>query len=550
MRSFAYDPVLAHRPNFAKSLPVQVLLLGIVMTLVVVLIIHLAFTAQYHWPLAPVNYVLQMSAVITLLISCIATLHVVLSSTIDQSMTWPYMLDYVAVDMPPFSDTNDGWTMSELIAWLLMNATTSGLIQITHIQFLTLLFPSVLEKRLIFCLLGPLAIVSSIMQILRVTDGEQINKLAAAAQNICNATLSLLFTAALVLWGCVVNRGDAWRTDGGTAAFGIGALTLAFISTALTFLYIPSRDQYPWMPALTWAVILWQSFLGWWWWVGAGMGVGEIEELLRREEKRQTKRRLRLAKRNSRKERAQTLWKGVTGAFTRTHSDARAHASDTSGTDGDSSDGTTVDDVRPSRSHSTRSTGAEETASRMDESTRRAPSDQSDEGSASTSGGRVTRFLNQYRPGRFLYGWYLGLRHAHLAAAREQAVERVERINQAYGPEAAAAHENGAVVPTFGWGLGSFGVQRQRRREWEQREREEAAWKEYEMDEFSDTEEREELRDGPRQRRRTPQRAVGGLGAGLGAERRMDEDSHRPGSVWWWGPLQRWRLQDSTDYRS
>lgn len=103
------------------------------MTLVVVLIIHLIFTAQYHWPLAPVNYVLQMSAVTTLLISCIATLHVVMSSTIGQSMVWPYMLDYIAVDIPPpssDSSPSSTWQTGELLAWLLMNATTSGLIQV------------------------------------------------------------------------------------------------------------------------------------------------------------------------------------------------------------------------------------------------------------------------------------------------------------------------------------------------------------------------------------------------------------------------------------
>ncbi|KAI0774811.1 hypothetical protein BD413DRAFT_454794, partial [Trametes elegans] len=259
--SFPYDPILAHRPSYARSLPIQILLLGITLTLTCVLIIHLIFTAQYHWPLAPVNYVLQMSAVTTLLISCIASMHVILSSTIEQSLQWPYMLDYIAVDIPPLTDNTD-WEMGELAAWLLMNATTSGLIQITHIQFLTLLFPSSLERRLIFSLLGPLAIVSSIMHVLRIHDNANLVKIASAIQNICNATLSLLFTGSLFLWGCLVNRRDAWRTDGGTAAFGVGALTLALVSTSLTFLYIPRRDQYTWMPSLMWAVILWQSFLG------------------------------------------------------------------------------------------------------------------------------------------------------------------------------------------------------------------------------------------------------------------------------------------------
>jgi hypothetical protein len=80
------------RPHFARSLPVQILLTGVVLTLVAVLFIHLVFTARYHWPLAPVNYVLQLSSVTTLLISLIATLHVVLAAALDESERWPYML--------------------------------------------------------------------------------------------------------------------------------------------------------------------------------------------------------------------------------------------------------------------------------------------------------------------------------------------------------------------------------------------------------------------------------------------------------------------------
>lgn len=112
-------------------MPVQILLTGVVLTLVAVLFIHLIFTAQYHWPLAPVNYVLQISGVTTLLISLIATLHVVLSATLDESENWPYMLSYIAVNVPPLDiDENIGWTSAERATWLIMNATTSGLIQV------------------------------------------------------------------------------------------------------------------------------------------------------------------------------------------------------------------------------------------------------------------------------------------------------------------------------------------------------------------------------------------------------------------------------------
>lgn len=142
------------------------------LTLTVVLLIHLLFTAQYHWPLAPVNYVLQISGVTTLLISLIATIHVVLSASRDESQSWPYMLSYIAVEVPPSdTDSTAGWSVAERATWSVMTASTSGLVQvrfcvlippinvfdedqITHIQFLTLLYPSRLEKQLIFALLG------------------------------------------------------------------------------------------------------------------------------------------------------------------------------------------------------------------------------------------------------------------------------------------------------------------------------------------------------------------------------------------------------------
>lgn len=134
--SFRYqdDPYLAFRPAFVRSLPVQILLTGIVLTLTAVLFIHLLFTAQYHWALAPVNYVLQLSGVTTLLIYLIATIHVVLSATISESVEWPYMLSYIAVNVPPLNtgaDTGaDGWSFSEKATWLLMTASTAGLIQV------------------------------------------------------------------------------------------------------------------------------------------------------------------------------------------------------------------------------------------------------------------------------------------------------------------------------------------------------------------------------------------------------------------------------------
>jgi len=113
------------------------LLTGVVLTLTAVLFIHLLFTAQYHWPLAPVNYVLQLSGVTILLISLIATINVVLSATLSESVKWPYMLSYIAVNVPPLNldPDEDGWSFSEKATWLLMTASTSGLIQVRTQSF-------------------------------------------------------------------------------------------------------------------------------------------------------------------------------------------------------------------------------------------------------------------------------------------------------------------------------------------------------------------------------------------------------------------------------
>lgn len=133
-RSYTTNPILDYQPVFARSLPIQVLLTGIIFTLTCVLVLHLLFTAQYHWPLAPVNFVLQFAGVLSLLVTQIATLHVVTAATMLESKNWPYMLTYLAVDIPPLDDTS-GWTTAELAAWLIMNAVTSGLIQVCFDQF-------------------------------------------------------------------------------------------------------------------------------------------------------------------------------------------------------------------------------------------------------------------------------------------------------------------------------------------------------------------------------------------------------------------------------
>ncbi|KAJ7099514.1 hypothetical protein B0H15DRAFT_1018744 [Mycena belliarum] len=477
------DPYLKFRPAFARSLPVQILLTGVVLTLVAVLFIHLIFTAQYHWPLAPVNYVLQISGVSTLLISLVATLHVVLSATMNESQHWPYMLSYIAVNVPPLDSSTNGWSMAEKATWLVMNASTSGLIQITHIQFLTLLYPSRVEGRLIFALLGPLALVAAVMQLIPIS-GSTNASVASAVRNVCNATLSLLFTTALLIWGLLVKRKDAWRTDGGTAAFGCGALTLALASTALNFLYVPREEEYMWLPGLMWAVVLWQSFLGWWWWVGAGsepsLDKEELERLERHEAKRAARKKKVQEQRKETKARAKLVWRGVAGALgPRQRSGAATNSDQHRRTSSDSGPPSPTQPTPPASSMST--------------------------ASLSSSVSPLPRFFPT-----FLHQWYSALRHAHVIAARQQAAERVERIRELERTDAVRS----------GWGLGSFAWKIDRRKRKQQEEEEE---EEYEM-------QAAEVRaDAPVAAAPAPAAA-------------------RPRGMWLWGPLGQWRLQDSTLY--
>ncbi|KAG6886328.1 hypothetical protein C0993_006738 [Termitomyces sp. T159_Od127] len=508
---FDIDPYLQYRPAFARSLPIQILLTGAVLTLVAVLFIHLIFTAQSHWPLAPVNYVLQLSGVTTLLISLIATLQVILSTARTESQKWPYMLSYIAVNVPPFdqnSDT-DEWSFAERATWLVMNAATSGLIQITHIQFLTLLYPSRLEGRLIFALLGPLAIVAAVMQLLPMNDNDRVINIASAVRNVCNATLSLLFTAALVIWGLFVNRKNAWRTDGGTAAFGAAALALALVSTALNFLYVPREEEYVWLPALIWAVILWQSFLGWWWWVGAGSAsgllIGEdgILQKLEKEAKRELRRKEAKERRRESKKRAQKAWKGVAGVFIPYATGTHGRASITCRTQ----------------------------SQRIDMSSRRSmdlnsdsPSNQAAPSISSSSSMESQSTLPRFLPAR-LHRWYTSLRHAHLLAARQQAVERVERIRE--------MERNGKDAASNGWGLGSFA--------WRIHRNQDVRIRPQEFEMYGPSSELSHHEPGTRSYGQDSQ-------ATHSTRPPPSPPAPRQPSMWWWGPLARWRLQDTTSY--
>ena len=347
---------------------------------------------------------------------------------------------------------------------------------------------------------------------------------ADAVHNVCNATLSFLFSASLFIWGLLVNRKQAWRLDGGTAVFGMGALTLALMSTALNILYIPSQDQYVWLPGLMWAVVLWQSFLGWWWWVGAGMGVGEVDELLMRVEKKERKRKLRKQRRREQREKAKLVWKGVTGAFV-----YRGRQSEKTESDEGDDETVVIDDAsfRPAMSGTTAAASREARMALNSSATVNAPS--SAPATSTTTSGLTNARAISTSVGRFLHNWYDIVRLAHLRAARKQAVERVERIQQVYRREEAArsSRDQGRR------GSRSHGV---REKVCEPVDRGMSS------DDDNGQDGDETLQD---TRRHVADETIiepARIEAAIVEERRQ------PSSMWWWGPLRRWRLQDATVY--
>lgn len=333
------------------------------------------------------------------------------------------------------------------------------------------------------------------MQLLPITGSTNVSNIASDVRNVCNATLSVLFTSSLFIWGFLVKRReDAWRTDGGTAAFGAAALLLALSSTALNFLYVPKEEEYMWLPGFMWAVVLWQSFLGWWWWAGAGSGASDrdvLDAVAKREEKRKRRLRERAEKREKRQEEKEKRRAA--------RNLARQRSSSTGEESGEGDDAN------------------DETGS--------APDGSASPSSASTASG-PRGFLGRMLPAS-LRLFFAQIRQAHVTAAHAQAVERVERIRD-------IQNQRSGAPPVATWGPGSsFGL----------------GFSEYAPEEL-------ELRT-----RRGPGKESGDESENEGGvPRKPDQARVRrrkaplsvaeggAASLWWWGPLRRWRLKDSTIY--
>ena len=230
--------------------------------------------------------------------------------------------------------------------------------------------------------------------------------------------------------------------------------------------------------------------------MGIHHGMEGVEEMLRREEKRERKRRERQAKRMERRERAKAVFRGVTDALRPGENEGEADDN--------------VDEVTEQPTSTTRVTST--SPSQRDHSTT-----QTSRRSATT---RASDLVDS-SIGQWFVKWFLLIRQEHRTATREQAAERTERMQNAY--------ENGA-----GWGLGSFAMTRLDRRRPPGPETAEGSVKS-----ASDGESDGDGHSVRRQASRQPGPSV--------VNQRVA--SSRPPSASWWGPLQRWRLKDSTAYR-
>ncbi|BGP21482.1 hypothetical protein Rt10032_c01g0189 [Rhodotorula toruloides] len=325
------DPLLAALPAFTYAMPVQVVILGVTLTLIAMLLVHLLFTIRYHAPLSKANYILQTTAAVLSLCNTAAQLRIVMHDVYQTGRERPFMFDYIEVSFP-----KDSWGTAQRAAWLLLQGLNALAVHATHIQFLTMLFPSALEVRLIFFLLGPLALATAGLVYTTMSVHPAVNDLGDAIRNTCNSSLTLLYTLALWIWGLTLNRSRAWRTEGGTASFGIVALVLGVLGTAVNFVEI-KEDRMRWLPGVVTCILLWQSWVGFWWWVGAGMWAGEAEDVERRRDKQRRKEEKRQRKKEQQQRRAaveageRTAARSTVSSLRRRFGRTETLATDTSG---------------------------------------------------------------------------------------------------------------------------------------------------------------------------------------------------------------------------
>lgn len=328
---------------------------------------------------------------------------------------------------------------------------------------------------------------------------QQLYDIVDASRNICNLTLSLLFTLSLLIWGFFVNRNSAWRTDGGTAAFGAGALFLALVSTGLNLLTVISSPRFEWLPPLLWSVVLWQSFLGWWWWVGSASGIAarefDMEKQGRRDQKRAKRKRRKIGLKED--DPTGTTLGGATARLDRWKSSV----------------GMTLSRRRPaanariSAAQSPTSTLQGESIELATITSTSAPGEsQPYDPTLSSPTPRSPPYSTQIFPAA-QRAWR-SLRQAHVRAVRVQALEHQIQIQMQL--------ENGHGLGRFPGGTGG--------------DRPLSTLRGFDSEGASN------------------EGSPPDSGRNTGVQNHRDDKGTTKSTMWWWGPLKKWRLRDSTTY--
>jgi hypothetical protein len=297
-------------------------------------------------------------------------------------------------------------------------------------------------------LVVPMVFASGVFQFLELHPNDTIQDIAYTGAHVCNAATYILFTAALIIWGCFLNPKRAWQFDGGTAFFGGVTISLAVFSTTLYILYMATEHLYRWLSGLLSTVVVWQSFFGWWWWVGAGSGSAlsvlddnaSVKQMI-----------IHMEMQDNRKKDGRVRHRTADGPIL--------------------SDSNIVPHLE------------------------------------------FGHKLGSLLPG-VLIEWLNALKKAHRAAERKQTAEQAGRI---------LAMERGGMLP-----LSRFNFRRKRKNKRGERS---AADDGNGRDDNFETEIEDEIPED-----------------GQKSEQERNGDPAPPGSMLWWGPLRRWRLQDTTSY--
>lgn len=289
------------------------------------------------------------------------------------------------------------------------------------------------------------------------------------------------------------------------------------------------------------------------------MGVGEVDEWMEREEKRRVKRREREKSRREKREKYKEVWKGVQEKVMGGGKTRQVVVVEEEVIDGEGDEDGTRQLASPPLSRTTSNERSESASTTtINTATGSTPASNSNAANTNTNSPLWRRAMSASYT--LFHRGYLGLRTAHILAARRQAEKQVVIINEVYGRE--GEHEVANRTPrVHGWGLGSFGL---REREAHDRDRERI---ERRREGVAQIEEREEGASGDvessvdvegvtesRRRRREVTQMEDDDGDDDDTGKKKNNGGGVPGereerwSMWWWGPLRRWRLQDSTVY--